>query len=265
MQSGLREGLSYRFTNAVTRSPGLNVIDGLRAIDRGQPDIKRFLAEHSAYVRVLERAGLNVEVLPPLESFPDSVFVEDVALCLPEGTVILRPGAPSRAGEVEDMATALSSQGHEIQRLSTEGFVDGGDVLVTDAVILVGLSARTNQPGFDALKRTLGGWGYSVQAVNTPDNVLHFKSDCSLLDSETILATSRLSQADCFTPFRVLTVPHGEEAAANSVRVNDRVLVPAGFPATAELISRSGYRVEVVAANQAALLDGGLSCMSLRF
>jgi dimethylargininase len=86
-----------------------------------------------------------------------------------------------------------------------------------------------------------------------------------LLDSETILATSRLSGAECFASFRMLTVPSGEEAAANSVRVNDKVLVPAGYPATAELITRAGYAVEVVRADQAALLDGGLSCMSLRF
>jgi dimethylargininase len=265
MQSGLREGFPFRFTDAVVRRPGLSIVDGLRAVDRGQPDIKRFMAEHDAYVRVLERAGLKVEVLPPLEAFSDSIFVEDAALCLPGGTVILRPGAPSRAGEAEVMAMALSGLGHDIQHLSPEGFVDGGDILVTDAVILVGLSARTNQAGFDALKKILGGWGYSVQAVQTPDNVLHFKSDCSLLDSETILATSRLSGADCFASFKVLTVPPGEEAAANSVRINHKVLVPAGFPATADMLSSAGFAVEVVRADQAALLDGGLSCMSLRF
>ena len=265
MQPMIREGFSYRFTDAVVRQPGLSVANGLRAVDRGQPDIKRFTAEHSAYVKVLERAGLKVEVLPPLEAFPDSVFVEDAALCLPGGTVILSPGAPSRAGEAEAMATALTGLGHEIHHLGQEGFVDGGDILVTDSVILVGLSARTNQAGFDALKNVLGDWGYPVQAVRTPDNVLHFKSDCSLLDSETILATSALSGAECLAPFKVLTVPSGEEAAANSIRVNDKVLVPAGYPATAELITRAGYAVEVVRADQAALLDGGLSCMSLRF
>jgi dimethylargininase len=265
MQSALPEGFSYRFTDAVVRKPGLSVADGLRAVDRGQPDIKRFMAEHNAYVRVLERAGLKVEVLPPLEAFPDSVFVEDAALCLPGGTVILSPGAPSRAGEAEVTAAALSGLGHEIQRLNPEVSVDGGDILVTDSVILVGLSVRTNQAGFAALKNILDGWGYPVQAVHTPENVLHFKSDCSLLDSKTILATSRLSGAECFAPFRVLTVPPGEEAAANSVRVNSKVLVPAGYPSTAELITRAGYAVEVVRADQAALLDGGLSCMSLRF
>ena len=260
----LREGISYRFTHAIVRRPGRSVIDGLRAVDRGQPDIDLFLAEHQGYVRALERAGLQVEILPPLETCPDSVFIEDAALCLPQASVILRPGAPSRAGEAEATATALSGLGHEIHHLRPGGLIDGGDILVTDAVILVGLSARTNRAGFNALKDLLGGWAYSVKAVHTPENVLHFKSDCCVLDSETILATSRLAGAECFASFRVLTVPPGEEAAANSIRVNDTVLVPAGFPATAELIAHAGYKAEVVTASQAALLDGGLSCMSLR-
>ena len=155
--------------------------------------------------------------------------------------------------------------GHEIYRMDPPGCVDGGDILVTDRVILVGLSERTNTVGFAALKKILTAWGYSVQAVTTPDKVLHFKSDCAVLDSETILATSRLSGAECFNSFRVLTVPAGEEAAANVIRINNKVLVPAGYPGTAELIKRAGYAVEVMGVGQAALLDGGLSCMSLRF
>ena len=260
-----REGFSYRFTDAVVLRPGRSVVNGLRTAERGQLDVGLFRAEHSAYVNTLERAGLKVTVLPPLEAFPDSVFIEDTALCLPEGAVILRPGAPSRTDEAQATATALSSFENELQSIGTEGYVDGGDILVTDPVILVGLSHRTDRAGFDALKNVLSNWGYSVRAVHTPENVLHFKSDCSMLDSETILATSRLSEAECFAPFRVLTVPPGEEAAANSIRVNDTVLVPAGFPATADLIARENYKVKLVPASQAALLDGGLSCLSLRF
>jgi dimethylargininase len=261
----IREGVSYRFTEAIVRLPGRSVVNGLRAHEKGQPDAGQFLLEHKIYMDELERAGLHVEALPPLEAFPDSVFIEDAALCLPEGTVVLRPGAPSRTGEAEDVAVACSGLGHRVQRLASGGFVDGGDVLVTDSMILVGLSERTDQAGFDRLKDILCDWGYSVRAVHTPDHVLHFKSDCCVLDSETILATSRLADAECFSPFRVLTVPPGEEAAANSIRVNDRVLAPAGFPATAELLTQAGFTVKTVPARQAALLDGGLSCQSLRF
>ena len=259
------EGISYQFTQAVVRKPGQSVVSGLRATDRGAPDIARFQAEHKAYISALKRAGLKVTVLGALEEFPDSVFVEDAALCLPEGMVILRPGTPTRTGEAELISTDLAGLGHKIHHNDSTGFIDGGDILVTDSAILVGLSQRTNQAGFDWLKSILETWGYTALAVHTPDDVLHFKSDCCVLDSNTILATSRLSGAECFANFRVLTVPEGEEAAANSIRVNDRVLVPAGFPATAALLTRENFAIETLRVSQAALLDGGLSCMSLRF
>jgi len=260
-----REGISYRFSEALVRRPGWSIINGLSTVERGRPDVGIFLAEHQTYIDTLEQAGLKVTVLPALETFPDSVFIEDTALCLPEGTVILRPGAPSRTAEAQATATAMSNLEKEIRDIGTQGFVDGGDILLTDSLIMVGLSHRTNQAGFDALKSILCDWGYEVRAVHTPENVLHFKSDCCILDSETILATSRLSSAECFAPFRVLTVPTGEEAAANSIRINDTVLLSAGFPATADLIARENYQVERVPTSQAALLDGGLSCLSLRF
>jgi dimethylargininase len=259
------QGFSYRFSNAIVRQPGRSVARGLRALDRGAPDFERFQAEHREYVGALERAGLKVRVLDALEAFPDSVFIEDASLCLPEGIVMLRPGAPSRTGEASLLAETLAGLGYEIIPCESDGFIDGGDILLIDSAILVGLSERTDLRGFEWLKAILQGRGYPVQAVHTPEGILHFKSDCCVLDSQTILATHRLSRTECFASFRVLTVPLGEEAAANCIRINDTVLVPAGYPATAELLAREGYAVETVAVTQPSLLDGGLSCMSLRY
>jgi dimethylargininase len=257
-------GFSWRFSAAIARLPGRSIARGIRAVDRGAPDFERFRLEHRDYIDALERAGLQVTVLPALEDYPDSVFIEDAALCLPEGIFMLRPGAPARTGESAALATALAELGHEVIAGPADGFIEGGDILATETAILVGLSARTDRAGFAWLESVLRHWGYPVLAVRTPEQVLHFKSDCCVLDGHTVLATWRLAAAECFTPFRVLTVPRGEEAAANSIRVNDTVLVPAGFPATAELLAREGYRVDTVAVSQASLLDGGLSCMSLR-
>ena len=158
-----------------------------------------------------------------------------------------------------------SSSPEDISGGGRETTVDGGDILVTDREILVGASERTNRAGFEALNAVLEGWGYAAHRVETPREVLHFKSDCSVLDADTVLATRRLSGAPCFGGYRVLETPRGEEPAANSIRVNDTVLVPDGFPATPELLRSGGFDVEALPAAQAALLDGGLSCQSLRF
>ena len=258
-------GLSYRFRSAIVRPPGQSVVSGLRAVNRGEPDHATYLAEHAHYCHALAEAGVEVQTLPALEAFPDSVFVEDTALCLPQGIVILRPGAPSRRGEADAMAEDCKVLDLPVLRLGGAGTIDGGDILVTDREILIGASERSNREGFDQLSAIVSKWGYEIRMVRTPERVLHFKSDCSVLGPETILATYRLSTEACFGDYDVLEVPRGEEPAANSIRVNDTVLVPAGYPATAAMIEAAGFNVRTVPATQAALLDGGLSCQSLRY
>lgn len=260
-----RAGLSYRFSHAIVRAPADSVVDGLRAVDRGPPSVQAFRAEHRAYIAALENAGLAVESLPALEAYPDSVFVEDPALCLPEGAIVLRPGAATRRGEAATLEPALRRYFDDVRRIEEGADIDGGDILVTDELVLVGLSARTSPAGFAALSTILSDWGYRAASVETPPESLHFKSDCALLDSETILACKHLAGHDCFKPFRTLLVPEGEEPAANVIRVNDKVLVSDRFPRTLELLTAAGYAVLPLSVGEAAKLDGGLSCMSLRF
>lgn len=261
----IREGLSFRFNRAIARYPCRTIADGLREFDRGRPDLEVYLREHALYVSAIEGAGLITDVLPPLEDFPDSVFVEDTALCLPDGIIILNPGAPSRRGEAAMMAADCETKGLGTYPLRGPGRIDGGDILVTDREVLVGASARTDNAGFEALRERLDQWGYAARLIRTPAGVLHLKSDCAVLGPETLLSTKRLAAHSCFEGYEVLQVPAGEEAAANAIRVNDTVLVAEGFPATAEILTSAGYAVQTLPASQAALLDGGLSCQSLRF
>ncbi len=258
-------GRSFTFSHAIARRPAATVVDGLRAVDAGAPDHSSFEQHHADYVDALRSTGAGVEVLSALEAFPDSVFIEDTALCLPEGAVVMRPGAPSRLGEAQAIAPHLVKHYGDIRRIEAPGFIEGGDILVTEREILVGRSARTDRDGIDALRTIVAAWGYSLREVSTPHGVLHFKTDCAVLDEETVLATPRLSATGCFEGYRVIHTAEGEEASANAVRFNDLVLVPDGFPRTAELLVSLGYNLRPVRNTQAAKLDGGMSCLSLRF
>jgi dimethylargininase len=257
---------SYRFTHAITRRPAPSIIAGLRAVDTGTPDLAVMQANHAAYVATLKETGATVIELPALDAYPDSVFVEDTALCLPEGAVVMRPGAPSRLGEAAEMAPHLRAlYGQVVEIAGADSFIEGGDILVTEREILVGRSARTNAAGIAELTRLVAPWGHVVREVHTPPGVLHFKTDCSLLDAETILSTTRLSASGCFDGYRVIAVADGEEAAANTIRFNDLVLMPAGFPKTRDAIVAAGYTVREIGNSECAKLDGGMSCLSLRF
>lgn len=257
-------GESCSFTHAILRSPGQSVVDGLRTEDQGVPEHDLVLAEHAAYAAVLGDCGLKIDVLPALEAFPDSVFVEDTALVFPEGAILLRPGAPSRAGETPLIAPELRKQFPRVLEIEA-GFADGGDVLRTEREVLIGLSSRTDALGARALVAQLERLGYRGRMVETPEGVLHFKSDCAMLDADTVLSTDRLAASGPFEGLRVVTVPSGEEPAANALRINCHVLLSDGFPRTHDLLVEEGYEVITLGTNQIALLDAGLSCMSLRW
>jgi dimethylargininase len=256
---------SFRFTHAIIRTPPASAVNGLRAEDVGNPDVGVMMAHHDSYVHALTQAGLEVRVLDALEDFPDSLFVEDTALCLHEGAIVLRPGAPTRFGESLAMTPHLEEVYTEVRTLQGPGFIEGGDILTTESEILVGKSERTNSEGIEELRRTVADWGYTVREVTTPPGVLHFKSDCSLLDESTILSTPRLSQSGCFEGYTVIDVAEGEEPAANSIRVNDVVFMPRGFPLTTERVREAGFVVIELENSECQKIDGGLSCLSLRF
>ena len=252
-----------RFRQALVRRPSSSVVDGLRAVAGPDPDVDRFRAEHDGYCDALGAAGVAVEMLDELPAHPDGVFVEDAALCVGTHAVVLRPGAPSRRAEADAIAPALAARFATVARVE-HGYVDGGDVLVTADEVLVGLSSRTDSVGAAALRDALAPTGVPVRVVETPAGVLHFKTDCAVIDDRTVFATARLATSGCFDGYEVLVCPSGEEAAANLIRVNDVIIMRSRFPATKETLVAAGYDVVTIDADEAARVDGGLSCMSLR-
>ena len=255
----------FDFDHAIVRQPGRSVVNGLRDDRHSTPSFEGVLREHRAYVAALRAAGLEVDVLPPLERFPDSVFVEDPALVFPEGAILLSPGAPSRLAERDEMRPALARHFGRVLELNDGEFVDGGDVLVTPAAIYVGLSKRTSRAGAEALCARLGELGRDARLAQAPATVLHLKSAAALVSEDTIVATKAVAQTGVFADFRVLLTPDGEEAAANLVRLNDVVLVGDCYPRTAAMIAKQGLDVRTLPISEVAKLDAGLSCMSLRW
>ncbi len=254
----------FHFNRALVRSPSPSVVRGLRAEHRGDPTLAGVQDEQEAYISALESAGVSVERLPALDAFPDSIFVEDAALVFTEGAIVLRPGAPSRRDEGRAIAPDLGQHFERVLELE-DGTAEGGDILTTPDEVLIGLSARTDTSGASALLGLLEKLGRRGRVVKTPPGVLHFKTDCSLLDEETILSTARLAATGVFEGYRVVLTPDGEEAAANSLRVNDRIFIGEGFRKTADRLAGLGYNIVPLPNTQIGLLDAGFSCLSLRW
>lgn len=254
----------FDFNSAIVRAPGRSVVMGLSAIPGPAPVFHALLAEHEAYIAALRTAGVKVTQLAALEQFPDSIFVEDAALVFHDTAILLRPGAPSRRDEVLELAGTLERRFSVILRLQ-EGCADGGDILVTPDRVLIGLSARTDRTGAAALRELLASIGTSSAVVEVPRGTLHLKSDCSLVDEDTAIATAELAASGVLGGLRTLVVPPDERGAANAVRVNDVVFVRDGCPRTAQMLVDHGLNVVPLSVTEIAKIDAGLSCMSLRW
>lgn len=255
----------FDFTDAIVRLPGRSVVRGILKNPEDVPAFDRVAREHTAYVDALRSAGLRVEVLPPLEEFPDSVFVEDPALVFSAGAVLLRPGTPSRAGEGEHLQGVLQRRFRTVLELPEGLYADGGDVLTVPGGVFIGLSRRTNREGAEALARLLQQFDLNATIVKPPPGSLHLKSAASILDEETLLASAAMAESGMFRDFEIVVPPPEEDRSAHALRVNETLFMPAHFPRTAELLSKKGYAVTPIEAAEIRKLDAGLPCLSLRW
>lgn len=255
----------FAFTHALCRAPALSAVNGIRTGGGPDPDFTALAAEHAAYVRALRDLGLSVEVLPPLDDFPDALFTEDVALTFPQGAILLRPGAPSRIGEVAHIREALAASHDRLLEMTGPGFADGGDVLRLADRIVIGLSDRADRAGASELAALLERLGCRADVAVTPKEVLHFKTGCSLIDAHTVLAVPAMRDCPAFAGLEVVLTPPGEEAAANILRVRDTVLIGERWLATQAMLAARGVPFRTMATEHIARIDAGLSCMSLRW
>lgn len=254
-------------TRAIVRPPSQNFAEGLTTVDLGEPDYETALTQHERYCDALVSCGLALTRLRPDPVYPDSTFVEDTALMLDGGAILTRPGAPSREGEVADMEAVLRGLCPVLDRIQPPGTLDGGDVCEAGSHWFIGVSARTNEDGARQLGEILAARGRTSAVVDIRgvEGILHLKSGIAHLSDRRLVVIDALVSDPAFASWEVVRVDAGEAYAANCVPVNERLLFPKGFPRLEETLRRLGQRLLVLDVSEFRKMDGGLSCLSLRF
>lgn len=255
------------FTKAIVRQPASNFADGVTRFDMGRPSFELTIAQHQAYCKVLETCGLVLTHLPADTAYPDSTFVEDVAVITEHGAILTRPGTESRAGEVASMKPTLAKFFADMAQITEPGTLDGGDICEAGTHILIGISHRTNQAGADQLASWLAKNGYTSATIDVREvqSILHLKSGISYIGDNRMVVIDELAQHPELRRFELIRTIAAEDYAANCIRVNDYVLIAAGFPVFEASLKELGYQVIALDMSEYQKMDGGLSCLSLRF
>ena len=253
------------FSNAIVRVPGKSLIHGLSdSKNLGLPNYDNAIIQHKSYIDALKSCGLKVNVLEPCEEYPDSTFIEDVALVTSECVIITRPGALTRRDEVNQIDFLLREEFTNVEVIEAPGTIEAGDIMMVGSHYYIGLSERTNIQGAEQTIKLLNKYGLTGSTVDLKD-VLHLKTGLSYLENNKLVICGEFKNDPTFSQFDFIEVPTQESYAANCIWVNDSVIVPLGYPLTKEKISNAGFSVIEVDVSEYKKLDGGLSCLSLRY
>ena len=256
-----------KYTNVIVKRPCHALTEGLTSgLYPGKPDYEKALAQHDAYIAALRQCGVEVTVLPADEAYPDSCFVEDPAVVTRSCAVITNPGAPSRKGETAAIEAALRQffPADRIEHIKAPGTLEGGDVMMAGDHFYVGRSARTNEEGIRQFAQILAKYGMTVSEVPLYE-VLHLKTGVNYLENGNLLVSGEFVEKPDFAAYHRVQIPEEEAYAANCIWVNDTVIVPAGYPRVLAAVQALGYQTLTVDTSEYRKIDGGLSCLSLRF
>jgi len=255
------------FKNVIVRIPAKSICDGITSNPSlGKPNYELALKQHAAYIEALRGCGVTVTKLDALDEFPDSCFVEDTAVLTPNCAIISNPGAATRQRESSFMVDTIKKfySDDKIAYIEAPGTMEGGDVMMVGNHFYIGESARTNAEGCRQFIEILKRFGHtgSIVALN---EVLHLKTGLSYLENNNLLVAGEFINKQDFKDFNKIVISENEAYSANCIWVNDKVLVPAGYPSTETAIRKLGYEVIIVDTSEFCKIDGGLSCLSLRF
>jgi dimethylargininase len=254
-------------TRAIVRPPAKNFAAGLTTVHLGKPDYGLALEQHEAYCRALEDCDLSLTRLAPDDRYPDSTFVEDTALLTEHGAVIARPGASSRLGEIEAINSVLREHYAQLFDIREPGTLDAGDVCEAGEKFFIGISHRTNEAGASQLAGFLRNFGYDSALIDIRglSNILHLKSGLAHLGGNRLLVIDELKDLEQFSGYDVVNINPAEAYAANCLLINNRVLIASGFPGLRQQLERLDYETITLDMSEFQKMDGGLSCLSLRF
>jgi dimethylargininase len=249
------------FTQAICRKPNTNLGSGVTTAQLGSPDIDLAMSQYDAYVKTLIGLGLKMLNLDAEPDYPDAHFIEDSAVVTPHVAVIARPGHLSRRGEELSVVPHLEDI-LPIAMIEAPGTLDGGDVLLVGNHAFIGISERTNEAGAEQLSAILAKHAFTSTMIPVSAG-LHFKSSVNEI-GESLLVTEDFAQRPELANYNCIVVPRGEEYAGNTLRINDNLITPAGFPGVLAKLKPLGMKITELEMSEFQKMDGGLSCLSLR-
>ncbi|MFX1369760.1 MAG: dimethylarginine dimethylaminohydrolase family protein [Promethearchaeota archaeon] len=237
------------FKGCISSHPARHSIDYALALD-----------QHAKYCDTLMELGLELISLSPDHEHPDSCFVEDTAVLRGDKAFITRMARDSRRGEEYDIVEVLEEY-KRIKRAFAPATIEGGDVIHFPDKLITGITQRTNILGVDQMVE----WLEVESSLIEDQSIIHLKSHVTYLGRNTIIVTPAYRNHPVLSTFERIVVPANEEYAANTLAIDDVILMPANCKKSIKLVEEHGFAVSPTNMSEFEKCEGALTCLSLIF
>ncbi|WP_301109144.1 dimethylarginine dimethylaminohydrolase family protein [Sporosarcina sp.] len=144
---------------------------------------ERAMKQHGEFEKLLKENDVDVITLPASEEFPEQVFTRDIGFTIGNEVFVADLAADIRKGEEAPLKEWLSEE--EIPYQSATDRMEGGDVIVDQNTIYVGISSRTSAKAVRMLEKKLPE--YTVKRIPFDGRYLHLDCVFNILSSEKAL------------------------------------------------------------------------------
>ena len=232
-------------------------------------DADKSMTQWQALANTLVEAGATVEALPPAAGHPDLVFTANAGLVNGRQFVPSRFFHPQRQGETALDRQWFEGHSYEVSAIpEQESFEGAGDALPYASALLAGYGPRTSLASHDFIAKITGSRVYSLQL--TDERLYHLDlCFCPLDDEHALVAPLGLSRESCQVLEQLVPRPlllETEEAlafCANSVVVDDLVIMGSSSPRVARQLESWGFSVVVCEVSEFVKAGGGCRCLTI--
>ncbi len=255
---------------ALVCSPADTIAGALRMQDLGQVNVAKLKAQHAAYVSALSSFGCVIVAMPKQEGYPDSTFVEDPAINIGNKVLVCaRLANPARQGEEALMERTLTPlfKNMTIAHIKAPGFVEGGDVLVTDGTLYIGISKRTNAHGAEQLARiAYDRCHWKSKLIPIPASYLHLKGEVTYhARGDFVTVSEEIAEHFEGSGKRIIVTPAEERFAGNCISYESNILIHKGSTKTAKILRKEQLNPIALDLSEFAKIDGAMTCLSKFF
>ena len=246
---------------AIVRPPGANFKRCLSSHPLHHTlDMELALEQHKKYCKILVDLGIDLIPLDPDNVYPDACFVEDTVVVHENKALITRMAKESRRGESQKVEEVLS-EFKQIKTVNEPGFLEGGDVIHFPNSLICGVTKRSNHEGAAQMESWLEVPVHCIEDLT----IMHIKSHLTYLGRNTILLNQRYVGNPYLESYSQIILPSEESHSANTLAIDDVVVMSIRHKKTAELVKEAGFDVVHLDMSEFEKCDGALTCLSVIF